>query len=88
MYSLLIRTEFHSNVVICVKDQAYLFGSMILNITHVRSKRDVMGTTVKLGRCVCVSYLLMCAKFHGSVTNSRRKNPFGWIEGSSHLIIF
>ena len=33
--------------------------------------------TLKLSRCVRVSYLRMCAKFHGSMTERLRENPFG-----------
>ena len=33
--------------------------------------------TLKLGGCVRVMYLLMCAKFHVPMTKSRRQNPFG-----------
>ena len=45
------------------------FVSMTLNTTHVRGKGGYNGwMTLKLCRCVCVRYLRMCAKFHGSMT--------------------
>ena len=62
-------TELHSNVVIWVNSNVYIFVSMTLNTTHVRGKEGYKGwMTLKLGRCVCVRYLRMCAKFHGSMT--------------------
>ena len=73
-------TELHSNVVIRVNNNVYNIGSMTLKITHVRGKGGYNGwMTLKLGRCVCVRYLRMCAKFHGSMNNSLGENPFGGV---------
>ena len=70
--------EFHSNMVIGVNSNVYNFGSMTLNTTHMRGKGVYIGwMTLKLDRCVCVMYLHMCAKFHGSMTKSLRESPFG-----------
>ena len=64
--------------VIWVNNKVYIFGSMTLKTTHVRGKGGYIGwMTLKLGRCVCVRYLRMCAKFHGSMINSLGENPFG-----------
>ena len=72
--------ELHSNVVIWVNNKVYIFVSMTLNTTHVRGKGGYNGwMTLKLGRCVCVRYLRMCAKFHGSMINSLGENPFGGV---------
>ena len=50
---------------------------MTLNTTHVRCKGGYNeGMTLKFGRWVRVRYLHMCAKFHGSMTNNLRENPF------------
>ena len=70
-----IATELHSNVVIWVNNDVYIFGSTTLNTTHVRGKGDYNGwMTLKFGRCVCVRSLHMCTKFHGSRVNSCREN--------------
>ena len=64
--------------VIWENNKVYIFGSMTLKTTHVRGKGGYNGwMTLKLGRCVCVRYLRMCAKFHGSMINSLGENPFG-----------
>ena len=61
-----------------VNSNVYIIGTMTLNITHMRGKGGYIGwMTLKLGRCVRVRYLHMCAKFHGSMNNSLRENPFG-----------
>ena len=75
--NIIFSTELHSNVVIRVNNKVYIFVSMTLNTTHVRGKGGYNGwMTLKLGRCVCVRYLRMCAKFHGSMINSLGENPF------------
>ena len=75
----------HSNVVIWVNNKVYIFGSMTLNITHVRGKGGFdESMTLKLGRCVFVRYLRMCAKFRGSRVNSCRENSF-W--GGSNFVM-
>ena len=49
---------------------------MTLNITHVRVKGGYnRWMTLKLGRCVSVRFLHMCAKFHVSTVKSCRENP-------------
>ena len=49
---------------------------MTLNTTHVRGKGGFNGgMTLKLGRCVRVRFLHMCAKFRGSTTYSCREKP-------------
>ena len=64
--------------VIWVNNKVYIFGSMTLKTTHVRVKEGYNRWMIlKLGRCVCVRYLRMCAKFHGSMINSLGENPFG-----------
>ena len=51
---------------------------MTLITTHVRGKGIYNGwMTLKLGRCVRVMYLHMCAKFRGSIINSLVENSFG-----------
>ena len=51
---------------------------MTFNITHVRGKGGYYRwMTLKLGWCVRVLYLHMCANFYGSMTKSLRENPFG-----------
>ena len=60
-----------------VNNKVYNFGSMTLNTTHVRGKGGYYRwMTLKVGRWVCVRYLRMCAKFHGSRVNSFLENPF------------
>ena len=85
--NIITSTELHSNVVIWVNNKVYIFVSMTLNTTHVRGKGGYNEwITLKLGRCVCVRYLRMCAKFHGSMINSLGENPFGGFKDLSHLI--
>ena len=48
---------------------------MTLNTTHVRGKGGYnVWMTLKLGWCVCVMYLHMCAKFQVSMAKSWREN--------------
>ena len=58
---------------------------MTLIITYVRGKGGYNGgMTLKLSRCICVRFLHLCAKFHGSMAKSLRENPFG--EGDSRKL--
>ena len=53
---------------------------MTLKITHVRGKGGYNGwMTLKLGRCVWVMYLHMCAKFRDSRVNSVGEKLFGGV---------
>ena len=63
-----------------VNNNVYIFDSMTLKTTHVRSKGGYNGwMTLKVGRCVRVRYLRMCAKFRSSRVNSLGENPFGGV---------
>ena len=67
VYTILISsvsTEVHSKGVKLVNNKIYIFGSKALNIAHVRRKGVDNGeVTLKLGLCVRVGYLHMCAEF-------------------------
>ena len=59
-----------------VNNKVYIIGSMTLNTTLVRGKGGYIGgMTLKLGWCVRVRSLHMCAKFQVSTVNSCRENP-------------
>ena len=61
---------------------------MTLNTTHVRGKGVYnVRMTLKLSWCVRVMYLHMCTKFHGSMVNSCRENPFGGVGFSNFMMI-
>ena len=82
-----IATKLHSKVVLRVNSIVYIFVSMTLITKHVRGEGsyNCTMTFLKLGRCVCVRYLRMCAKFHSSMVNSCRENSFGGVSILVHL---